>query len=116
LVFIATLRPFIEIDVSSKVSGSDLRGFAREDVIFPNTFVPACNRTAPLTLTSPLIFAAKLLPAGSCDEMELTVCTASVVPAGIVAAVKVEIAKHAQIVAKAVMNWFRLIFSLTDCH
>jgi len=50
-VFTATSRPFTEIDVSSSVSGSDLRGLARDDLIFPNTFVPAFNKTVPLTAT-----------------------------------------------------------------
>ena len=108
-VFIATLRPFTEIDVSSSVSGSDLRGFARDDVIFPNVFVPAFNRTAPLTATFWSIFAAKVLPTGSCEDRELTVCTANVVPAGIVAAFKVEAAKHAQTIAITVMNLSRII-------
>jgi len=51
-VFTGTLCPFTEIDVSSSVSGSDLRGLARDDLIFPNAFVPAFKRTVPLTPTS----------------------------------------------------------------
>src|SRR5438552_13578558 len=51
-VFIVTLRPFTETDVSSSVSGSDLRGLARDDLIFPNAFVPAFNTTVSLTTTS----------------------------------------------------------------
>jgi hypothetical protein len=51
-VFTATLRPFTETDVSSTVSGSDLRGLARDDLIFPNAFVPAFNRTFPFSETS----------------------------------------------------------------
>jgi hypothetical protein len=47
--------------------------------------------------------------AGSCDEMELAVFTSSTVPAGIVAAFKVEAAKHAQTVAITVMNLSRII-------
>ena len=50
-VFTATLRPFTEIDVSSSVSGADFRGLARDDLIFPNAFVPDFNRTVPLTAT-----------------------------------------------------------------
>jgi hypothetical protein len=103
------LRPFTEIDVSSIVSGSDLRGLARDDLIFPNAFVPDFNNTCPFTATSWSILAAKLLPAGSCDEMELAVCTDSVVPAGIVAAFKVEAAKHAQTIAITVMNFCGII-------
>ena len=51
-VFTDTLRPFTEIDVSSRVSGSFLRGLARDDLIFPNAFAPAFNRSFPLTVTS----------------------------------------------------------------
>ena len=43
-----------------------------------------------------------------CELMRLTVFTVSVVPAGIVAAFKVEAAKHAQTVTITVMN-FRII-------
>ena len=98
-VFTGTLRPFTEIDVSSSVSGSDLRGLARDDLIFPNAFVPAFNRTVPLTAASLSSCAAKVLPTGSCEEMELAVLTVSVVPAGIVAAFKDEAAKHTQTAA-----------------
>ena len=51
-VFTATLRPFTETDVSSTVSGWDLRGLAREERILPNAFVPAFNKTFPFTETS----------------------------------------------------------------
>src|SRR5438046_1008187 len=108
-VFIVTLRPFTETDVSSSVSGSDLRGLARDDLIFPNAFVPAFNTTVPLTATSWSICAAKFLPTGSCDEMELVVCTLSVVPAGIVAAFKDDAATQAQVIAITVINFFRII-------
>src|SRR6266478_5630230 len=43
-VFTARLRPFAEIDVSARVSCSDLRGLARDVLIFPNAFVPALTR------------------------------------------------------------------------
>src|SRR6266496_3687178 len=108
-VFTATLRPFTEIEVSSRVSGSDLRALAREDLIFPNAFVPAFNRTVPLTATSWSSFAAKVLPTGSCEEMELAVLTLSVVPPGIVAAFKDEAATQAHAVAITVINFFRII-------
>jgi hypothetical protein len=108
LVFTATLRPFTEIDVSSRVSGSDLLGLARDDLIFPNALVPAFNRTAPLTATSGSIFAAKVLPTGSCEERELTVCTDIVVPGGIVAAFKDEAVKHAQHVQYVAINTINL--------
>jgi hypothetical protein len=91
------------------VSGSDLRGLARDDLIFPNALVPAFNTTVPLTATSWSIFAAKLRPAGSCDEMELTVCTASVAPAGIVAAFNEEAAQQAQHAAISTINLIRII-------
>jgi hypothetical protein len=108
-VLTATLRPFTEIDVSSRVSGSDLRGFARDDLILPNAFVPAFNRTFPLTATSWSIFAAKVLPTGSFAEMELTVCIASDVPAGIVAAFTDETIKQAQVIVTTAMNLSRII-------
>ena len=91
------------------MSGSDLRGLARDDLIFPNALVPAFNTTAPLMATSWSIFAAKLLPVGSCDEMELAVCTDSVVPAGIVAAFDDEAAQQAQTIAITVMNFCGII-------
>jgi len=109
LVFTGILRPFTKIELSSNLSGSDLRGLARDDLIFPNVFVPAFNRTCPLTATSWSICAAKFLPTGSCDEMELVVCTLSVVPAGIVAAFKDDAATQAQVIAITVINFFRLI-------
>ena len=101
-VFTATLRPFTEIDVSSRLSGSDLCGLAREERIFPNAFVPAFNTTVPLTATSRSICAAKVLPTGSCEEMELAVLMLSVVPAGMVAAFKDEAAKHTPTAAMTV--------------
>ena len=85
-VLTATLRPFTEIDVSSRVSGSDLRGFARDVLILPNAFVPAFNRTFPFITTFWSSCAVKVLPTGSCEVMELAVLTLSVVPAGMVAA------------------------------
>src|SRR5207249_5071121 len=51
-VFTPILRPFISIDANSRESGPDLRGFARDDAIFPNTFVPAFNTAFPFTETS----------------------------------------------------------------
>ena len=108
-VFTATLRPFTEIDVSSSVSGWVLRGLARDDLIFPNAFVPAFNRAVPLTATSWSSFAAKVLPTGSCEEMELAVLRLSVVPAGIVAAFKDEAATQAQVIAITAINFFRII-------
>jgi len=86
------LRPFTSIDANSTESGSDLRGFARDDAIFPNTFVPAFNTTFPLTETSCASFASKLLRTTSCEVTRLTVLTVSIVPAGIVAAPKEEVA------------------------
>ena len=111
-VFTATSRPFTEIDVSSRVSGSDLRALARDDLIFPNAFVPAFNRTFPFTATSWSSFAAKVLPTGSFEEMELTVCTASIVPAGIVAAK--EEAIQAPLVIAIKMNVFVVIFRFVE--
>jgi hypothetical protein len=68
-----------------------------------------------LTATSWSSCAAKLLPAGSCDEMELAVFTSSTVPAGIVAAFK-EAAKQAQHAAISRMNLFCIIFVFkVDC-
>jgi hypothetical protein len=46
-VFTGTLRPGTSIEASSKLSGPDLRGLAREDAILPNTFVPVFNPTPP---------------------------------------------------------------------
>src|SRR5262245_29166586 len=63
-VFTATLRPLTSIEANSTLSGSDLRGLAREELIFPNTFAPARNTTFPLTETSCASFASKLLPTG----------------------------------------------------
>jgi hypothetical protein len=54
-------------------------------------------------------FAAKVLPAGSCEVMELAVLTLSVVPAGMVAAFKDEAAKHAQHVVTNRITLFRII-------
>ena len=50
-VFTGILRPFASIEASSTLSGSDLRGLAREDAIFPNTLVPAFNKTFPFSET-----------------------------------------------------------------
>src|SRR5262245_8039471 len=118
-VFIATLRPFTETHVKSTLSGSDLRGLAREERIFPKAFVPALNTTFLFTETSSTIFTSKLLPTTSCDEMPLSVCTVSVVPAGIVAALKDgaatkdEAATQAEVTAiTAMKNFSRLIFVL----
>jgi hypothetical protein len=94
------------------MSGPDLRGLAREDVIFPNALVPAFNTTFPLTETFCASFASKLLPATVCELMRLTVLTVSVVPAGIVAAFNDAAAKQAQHVAMNVMNLFCIIFVL----
>ena len=52
VVFTATLRPFTETAASSTESGSELRGLRREELTFPNAFVPAFNTTFPLTETS----------------------------------------------------------------
>ena len=109
-VFTGMLRPFTEIDVSSRLSGSDLRGLARDDLILPNAFVPAFKRTVPLTATSWSILAAKVLPTGSYEETELAVWTLSVVPAGIVAAFNDEATEQAQNVAINTINLFRIIF------
>ena len=46
------LFSFTETDASSTESGSDLRGLRREELTFPNAFVPAFNTTCPLTETS----------------------------------------------------------------
>jgi hypothetical protein len=73
LVFTGTLRPFTSSEASSTLSGPDLRGFAREEVIVPNVFVPAS-------------FASKLLPTTLCELITLMVCTLSTVPAGTVTA------------------------------
>jgi hypothetical protein len=91
------------------VSGPDLRGLAREDVIFPNALVPALNATFPLTETSCAIFASKLRPTTLCEVTRLTVLTVSVAPAGMVAASKNEAVKQAQIVATTAMNLFCII-------
>ena len=91
------------------MSGSDLRGLAREERILPNAFVPAFNKTFPFTEMSWAIFASKLLPTTSCEVTRLTVVTVSVVPAGIVAAFKDEATKHAQTATITVLNLFRII-------
>jgi hypothetical protein len=96
LVFTGTLRPFTSIKASSTMSGPDLRGLARDDVIFPNALVPALNTTFPLTGTFCASFASKLLPTTVCEVMRLTVLTVSIVPAGIVAAFKDTAAKQAE--------------------
>src|ERR1041385_2625681 len=112
-VFIGILRPFISIEASSTMSGPDLRGLAREDVIFPNTVVPAFNTTFPLTEMFLAIFASKLRPGTVCELMRLTVLTVSVVPAGMVAAFIDAAARQAQHVAINAMNLFCIIFVLT---
>jgi hypothetical protein len=112
LVFTGTLRPFTETEVNSTLSGSDLRGLARDDVTFPNAFVPALNRTFPLTETSCAIFASKLLPITVCEVIRLTVLTVSTVPAGMVAACKEEAATHPQQVAINAIHLFLIIFIL----
>src|SRR5438046_7117433 len=109
LVFTGILRPFTSIEASSTVRGPDLRGLAREDVIFPNALVPALNTTFPLTETSCAIFASKLRPTTLCEVTRLTVVSVSVVPAGIVAAFKDDATKHAQTVAIRLMNLYRII-------
>src|SRR6184192_2068377 len=106
-VFTGILRPFRSIKFSSTVSGPDLRGLAREAVIFPNALVPAFNTTFPLTETSWAILASKLLPGRVCELMRLTVLTVSVVPAGIVPAFKDAAAKQAQHIVINAMNLFR---------
>ena len=98
-VFTATLRPSTEIHVNSRVSGLDLRGLAGEVRIFPNAFVPALNRTVVLTATFSLIFTAKILPTGSREEIEVSVLTLRIVPAGILVAFKDEATNQAQHVA-----------------
>jgi len=107
------LRPFTSIDASSTPSGPDLRGLAREDVIFPNAVVPAFKTTFPLTETSCAIFASKLLPTTACELMRLTVVTVNIVPAGIVAPFSDESAKHAYAMVAPSMNFFRIISILT---
>jgi hypothetical protein len=109
LVFTGTLRPFTSIKESSSESGADLRGLAREDVILPNTLVPAFSTTFPLTETSCAIFASKLRPTTVCELMRLTVLTVSVAPAGIVAAFRDEAADKAQIVVISAVNLFGII-------
>src|SRR6266576_2250542 len=108
LVFTGILRPLRSIESSTTVSGPDLRGLAREAVTFPNALVPAFNTTFPLTDTSWAIFASKLLPGTVCELMRLTVLTASVVPAGMVAAFKD--AMQAQQMTISRMNLFCIIF------
>jgi hypothetical protein len=111
-VFTVTSRPFTEIDLISRVSGSDLRGFARDDLTIPNAFAPAFNRTFPLTATSWSTLASKVLPTGSVEEMELTVRTVSVVLAGMVAAR--EEAIQAQLVIAIKVNVFLVIFRFVE--
>jgi hypothetical protein len=108
-VFIGTVCPFIEMDESSTLSGADLRGLARDAVIFPNTFVPAVNRTRPLSETSCASFASKLLPTMLCDVIRLTVFIVRLVPAGIVAALEREIANKAQKLTVKAMSCFEVI-------
>ena len=102
LVFTGILRPFTSIEASSTTSGPDLRGLAREDVIFPNTLVPAFSAMPPFTETFFASFASKLLPGTDCELMRLTVLTVRFVPAGIVAALRgadVKLAKQMMITA-----------------
>ena len=93
LVFTGILRPFTSIEESSTPSGPDLRGLAREDVIFPNDLVPAFNTTLPFTEMFFASFASKLLPTTVCELIRLTVLTVNIVPAGIVAALRDPVAK-----------------------
>jgi len=86
-----------------------LRGLAPDALILPNALVPAFNKTPPLTTTSWSICTSKVLPTGSLEEMELTVRTPSVVPAGIVAAFKDETAEQAQATATIAMNFSLII-------
>jgi hypothetical protein len=109
-VFTATLRPFTETDVSSTLSGVFLRGLARDAVIFPNAFVPAFNRTFPFITTFWSSCAAKVLPTGSCEVMELAVLTLSVVPAGMLAAFNDEAPKQANVTPITAINLFRFIY------
>jgi hypothetical protein len=111
-VFTATLRPFTEIEVISRASGSDLSGLARDDVTLPNAFAPAFNKTFPLTEMSWFSCAAKVLPTGSVEEMELTVCTASIVPAGMVAAKEATI--QTQLVIAIKMNVFLVMLRFVE--
>src|SRR5215471_18977493 len=90
------LRPFTEMDVSSTVSGSFLRGLCREEAILPKALLPAFKTTCPLTETSCASFPSKLLPTEVLEVKELTALTVIVVPAGIVAAFTDEAATQAQ--------------------
>ena len=108
VVFTGTFRPFSETEVSSTVSGSDLRGLARDDLTFPNAFVPAFNTTFPLTATSRASFASKLLRNASREVIRLTVLTLSIFPAGIVAAFADEAATQAQIAPITAMVLLRI--------
>jgi hypothetical protein len=56
-----------------------------------------------------LIVAAKVLPTGSCEEIELAVLTLRIVPAGIIAAFRDEATKQAQHVAINTIILFRII-------
>ena len=109
LVFIATLRPFTEIDVSATLSGADPRPgleLERDARILPVTCVPALNTVAPLATTFWSTRAVKVLPTGSLSEIWLVVRTVSAVPAGIVAASEDEAAKQAKIIPTTAMNLF----------
>jgi len=110
LVFTGILRPFTSIDASSRTSGPDLRGLAREDVILPNAVVPAFNTTLPLTETFCAILASKLLPTTVCELIRPTVVTVSVVPAGIVAAFKDAAARPARHRRISAVNLCSFIF------
>ena len=109
-VFTATLCPFTETDVSSRLSGVFLRGLARDAAIFPDAFVPAFNRTFPFITTFWLSCAVKVLPTGSCEVMELAVLTLSIVPAGMVAAFNDKAPKQANVIPITEMNLFRFIY------
>ena len=108
-VFTGMLRPLIDSEDSSRLSGPDLRGLAREERILPKTFVPAGNRTVPLTETSWASFASKLLPTTLCEVIGLTVFIVSFVPAGIVAAFERGITSEAQKMIVSVMSLFEVI-------
>src|SRR5439155_26795556 len=70
----------------------------------------AFNRTFPLTEMSWSIFASKVLPTASFEEMRLTVRTVSVVPAGMVAANEDCAAIQVQLAIVIRTNVFLIIF------
>src|SRR5262245_18202391 len=110
LVFTGILRPFSSIEASSTTSGPDLRGLAREDVIFPNALVPAFTTTFPLAETLCASFASKLLPATVCELMRLPVLTVNVVASGIVAAPEDAVTKQTQHMAIKAVDLSSFIF------